>query len=86
MPSTQSNEWGMLLLILLNKKDIFFSGRNRLPFLVTMKIQPKFRWSESIKVNLLLKAEEPSLLIARVLCMSTVFQNEREVHLNILLS
>lgn len=81
-PSTRSSEWGRLLLMLLDNKTFcfFFSGRNRLPFLVTMKIQPEFRWSDSIKMNLFLKAEEPAFLMARVLGTAKTFQKERKLH------
>lgn len=83
MPSTRSSEWGTLLLMLLDNKTFcvfFFSGRNRLPFLVTMKIQPEFRWSDSIKTNLFLKAEEPAFLMPRVLGTSKMFQKDRKLH------
>lgn len=61
----------------LDNKANFFSGR-QLPFLRTRKVQPQFRWPDSIKMNLLLKAEEPSFLMARIPCMSKMFWKERE--------
>lgn len=65
MPATQSSDWGTPLLILLDDKTLFFfPRRNRWPFVVTMKIEPEFRWSELYKMNLLLKAEVPTFLMA----------------------
>lgn len=57
---TQSSEWGALLLILLDKKTFFSLWEKRSAISTTMKIQPEFRWSDSIKMDLLLETEEPS--------------------------
>lgn len=67
---------GVRICLYFWARNHHFPGRNRLPFLVTMKMQPESSWSDFREMNLLLKGDEPSFEMARVLCKSTMFQKE----------